>query len=243
MEVISDRRFCVGGGAAFEPGLTVRYALILVGGVDRTHGPENLSVAGLVELKAEFTIVSNGLAEVKYSTRRLQAELEDAEDPNFSDVGAEAPAAGENLIVSIDAELFQDRMTERSANQHHLLEMVEVEIDVQTRQARLQEAEISVQNDHLDNARRLVDQGLIPVARLQDVISAALVSGDALPMEGWLELEPWIAVPCTNNASAGTIATEMETPNSARRRPRSFHGTAFAGWIRRCSAARIGEMT
>lgn len=177
VEVVNYRPFYVGGAVAspgaiaYEPGLTVRHALILAGGLDRSNGPETLSAAGLVELKAKYTSINFALVEVRSRMARLQAELEDTEAPDFSAVGAEEAAAGESSIVLIDARLFHDRMTERLANQDHLrevVELVDLEIDVLTRQARLQEAEISVQKDQLETARALVDQGLMPLTRLQE---------------------------------------------------------------------------
>ena len=62
-------------------------------------------------------------------------------------------------------------MTERSANRDHLRavdELVDLEIDVLTRQARLQEEEMSVQDDQLRSARELVEKGLMPLSRLQE---------------------------------------------------------------------------
>ena len=62
-------------------------------------------------------------------------------------------------------------MTERSANQDHLrevVELVDLEIDVLTRQARFQEEEMSVQNDQLKTSRELVEKGLMPLSRLQE---------------------------------------------------------------------------
>ena len=100
--------------------------MILAGGIDRSNGPEKLTVAGLVELKAKYTSINFALVEVRSRTARLQAELEEAEAPDFSGIGAETSAAGENSIESIDAEIFQDRMTQRSANQDHLREVVEL---------------------------------------------------------------------------------------------------------------------
>ena len=178
VEVVSYRPFYVGGAVAspgaiaYEPGLTVRHALILAGGLDRSNGPEKLTFAGLVELKAKYESINFALAEVKSRAARLQAELEDAEAPDFSAVGAAAPAAaGEASVVSIDADLFRDRMTERSENQDHLrevLELVDLEIDVLSQQTRLQQEEMSVQNDQLENARALVEKGLMPLTRLQE---------------------------------------------------------------------------
>lgn len=182
VEVVSYRPFYVSGAVAnpgsiaFEPGLTVRHALILAGGLDRSDGPEKLSVAGLVELRARYTSVNFALVEVKSRAARLQAELDEASAPDFSDIGPEtggasAPPAGEKSIVSIDARLFEDRMTERAANQDHLrevIELVDLEIDVLMKQARLQQEEISVQNDQLRNSRALVEKGLMPLTRLQE---------------------------------------------------------------------------
>lgn len=178
VEVVSYRPFYVGGAVAapgviaYEPGLTVRHALILAGGVDRSNGPEKLTFAGLVELKAKYESINFALVEVKSRAARLQAELGNAMAPDFSAVGAEAPAAAAGAsVVSIDADLFRDRMTEWSENQDHLrevLELVDLEIDVLSQQTRLQQEEMSVQKDQLDNARALVEKGLMPLIRLQE---------------------------------------------------------------------------
>lgn len=178
VEVVSYRPFYVGGAVAspgaiaYEPGLTVRHALILAGGLDRSDGPEMLTVADLVDLKAKYEAINFALAEVRSRAARLQAELEDNDAPDFSGIVAEAHATvGETSIMSIDADLFRDRMTERSENRDHLWQavaLVDLEIDVLSKQMRLQEEEMAVQNSQLENARALVEKGLMPVVRLQE---------------------------------------------------------------------------
>ena len=89
VEVVSYRPFYVGGAVsqpgaiAYEPGLTVRHGLILAGGIDRSNGPEKLSGAGLVELKANYTSINFELVEVRSRIARLQAELDEAAAPTF----------------------------------------------------------------------------------------------------------------------------------------------------------------
>jgi polysaccharide export outer membrane protein len=182
VEVVSYRPFYVGGAVAnpgavpYEPGLTVRHALILAGGLDRSNGPEKLSFVDLVELTAQHGSVNFALVEVRSRMTRLQAELEEAAAPDFSGLaaqvgGAADPLAAQNPILSIDSELFRDRMTELAANQEHLQDVValiDLEIETLAKQASLQEAEVSIQNDQLRNARTLVEQGVLPLTRLQE---------------------------------------------------------------------------
>lgn len=178
VEVVNYRPFYVGGAVAnpgaipYEPGLTVRHALILAGGLDRSDTPKTLSVVDLVELKAKHRSVEFALVEVRSRMARLEAELAEAAAPDFSGLAPQVGGAAEdNPILSIDSELFRDRMTALSANQDHLREVIallDLEIDVLAQQASLQQEEMSVQNDQFRNARTLVEQGVLPLTRLQE---------------------------------------------------------------------------
>jgi polysaccharide export outer membrane protein len=81
VEIAKYRSFYVGGAVAkpgavdFEPGLTVRHALILAGGLDG-KGAEKMTTEELVELKTKWRTTNYALLQVESRIKRLEAELD-----------------------------------------------------------------------------------------------------------------------------------------------------------------------
>ena len=195
--MVSYRPLYVGGAVknpgaiAFEPGLTVRHALILAGGLDRAEGAERLTQTELVKLKANYQASNSALVEVKSRIARLRAELNDLPAPDFSSVGTPPTReSGERSIVSLDTDLFTEDMAAWAADREHLQDVValiDFEIKVLDRQASLQQQEIALQNDQVKSARTLVEKGVMPLPRLQELErEASRLSRDLLDNQAYM---------------------------------------------------------
>lgn len=196
VEIASYRPFYVGGTVAhpgaidFEPGLTVRHALILAGGLDRSAGPDRVTTEELLELKTKWRTTNYALLQVRSRIARLEAELDHGPKPDFTAVDGEyvAPAA-RSEIEAVDAGLYDDRHAGWEADQDHMrqaIALVDLEIDVLTKQADLQNQERALQQDQVDKARVLVDKGVMPLPRLQELErEASRLSRDLLDNQAY----------------------------------------------------------
>jgi polysaccharide export outer membrane protein len=75
-------------------------------------------------------------------------------------------------VLSLDSGLLRDRLDERSGERTHLkdvLDLVDFELQVLAKQAEHQEKERALQQAEVANARSLVNKGLIPLPRLQEL--------------------------------------------------------------------------
>ena len=178
VEIAAYRPFYIGGAVAnpgaiaFEPGLTVRHAIILAGGLGKT-ADSALTVPEVVELRTKWRTTSLQIVEVESRIARLSAELARQPSADFSAVDARlAATADAKSIVSLDTDMLSDRDTQWTLENAHLqdaLAMVDFEIGVLDKQADLQAGEIELQGDQVAKSRQLREKGLIPLSQLQDL--------------------------------------------------------------------------
>ncbi|MBP1806802.1 polysaccharide biosynthesis/export family protein [Rubellimicrobium aerolatum] len=177
VEFATYRPLYVGGAVArpgaipFEPGLTVRHAIILAGGLDIGAGALPVTAADLDDLRARMRFGSYQLLQVDGQIARLRAELGPGTEADPVEPGLVPPAEAETLL-SLDMDLLSSRLAEREANRAHLrtaLELVASEIDILERQADLQEDERRIQQEELETARSLVERGVMPRSQLQEL--------------------------------------------------------------------------
>jgi len=178
VEISAYRPFYVGGAVArpgeiqFEPGLTVRHAIVLAGGLVRDTDA-GLTLSDAVELRTKWR--SNSLERVAVESRiaRLEAELKRAQSPDFSQIDTRfADKTDATSLMSLDTDLLRDRDQEWTADQEHLkaaLAMVDFEIETLAKQADLQRQEIDLQGDQVEKSRELREKGLIPLSQLQEL--------------------------------------------------------------------------
>lgn len=197
VEIAAYRPFYVGGTVAhpgaidFAPGLTVRHALILAGGLDRGAGPDRTKIQDLVELKTRWRTTNYALLDVESRIARLEAELNHGPKPDFSAVkGPYVDGADKSEIEADDAALYDDRASNYEADREHMrqtIALVDLEIDVLTKQADLQNQERALQQDQVNNARVLVEKGVIPLPRLQELErEASRISRDMLENQAYV---------------------------------------------------------
>jgi len=159
------------GAIDFEPGMTVRHALILAGGAGREQ-EENAKSVDIPELRARWQTTSYQLLQVNSRIARLDAELvrRDTAAPT-SAPGAVLPQ-DRQALVALDSDILKDRLETWTANQAHLrdaLALYDLEIDVLSQQWTLQEGERNLTGQQVDTAKALVEKGLMPLPRLQEL--------------------------------------------------------------------------
>lgn len=176
VEVSTYRPVYVGGAVArpgaigFEVGLTVRQALVLAGGVDKSRSPGMPTTADLLDLKAKFKVNAAELVEVDSEIARLNAELAGSSGPDTGTTAA--PDDDTAPITALDGDLLRDELAAKSSDQAHLQDLVglvDFELDVLSKQATLQEEERETQQSQVDTAKSLHEQGLVPLPRVQEL--------------------------------------------------------------------------
>jgi polysaccharide export outer membrane protein len=178
VEISAYRPFYVGGAVSrpgeipFEPGLTVRHAIVLAGGLVRDTDA-GLTLADVVELRTKWRSNSLERVAVESQIARLEAELKRSESPDFSQIDTRfADKTDATSLMALDTDLLRDRDHEWTADQEHLkaaLAMVDFEIETLAKQADLQQQEIDLQGDQVDKSRELREKGLIPLSQLQEL--------------------------------------------------------------------------
>jgi polysaccharide export outer membrane protein len=179
VEVSTYRPVHVGGAVArpgaigFDVGLTVRQALVLAGGVDRSNDAKLPTTEVLLELKAKFKTNAAELVDVDGSIARLKAALAETPEIDTSTVGQGGITPQDAAsILSLDDNLLRDELATRAADAAHLEDLVglvDFEIDTLAKQATLQEAEQKSQQSEVETARKLHEQGLLPLPRVQEL--------------------------------------------------------------------------
>ena len=195
VEIAAYRPFYVGGAVAdpgavpFSPGLTVRHALILAGGVSQLREAEALTSADLLELQARWQTNRYELLALDATISRLEAELTDAPAPDFRDLEPDAldPDATARLL-DLNRGLFQDALAERREQKEHYsagLALADLEIDVLSRQNEIAEKGQEAHRAQLEQARTLNRKGLLPLPRVQELerqssyMSSSMLEGQA----------------------------------------------------------------
>lgn len=178
------------GAVDFEPGLTVRHALILAGGLATAADASEVDPEAIDELRTRLRFSSYQLLQNDSEIARLNAELGRVPemDPDGIDRGL-VPDEDADRIVTLDADLLGSRIAEWSADQehrHNALALVEEEIRILQRQAELQQSEEQLQNEEIETARSLVDQGLMPLPQLKNLErEASRLSRDLLESQAF----------------------------------------------------------
>ena len=181
VEIAKYRPLYVGGkvkrpGAVdYEPGFTVRHALILAGGPGEAE-QDRLSSANIADLHARWKTATYQLLQVNSRIARLEAELARSEQAEPPVAPGAVPAQDAQALIGLDQKILQDRLATWTGSQAHLREgmaLLDLEIDVLGKQAKLQEKERELDKDQVEAARALVQKGLLPLPRLQELQNAA----------------------------------------------------------------------
>lgn len=177
IEIAKYRPFYVGGKVArpgaieYEPGLTVRHALILAGGAGRSD-EDRLAALDVPGLRAKWQTTSYQLLDVNSRIARLQAELVRNERAQVTSAPTVVPAQDAQVLATLDQKILLDRLQTWTGSQAHLrdgMALLDLEIDVLGQQATLQEKERDIGRQQVEAAQKLVDKGLMPLPRLQEL--------------------------------------------------------------------------
>ncbi|WP_295532789.1 polysaccharide biosynthesis/export family protein [uncultured Thioclava sp.] len=165
------------GAVPYEPGLTVRHALIAAGGLETATSVEPVGIGQVLELLARQRAASLSLAQTDSEIARLKAQLAQADAPAqdppemAQNAAPDAPAEA-RAIQKIDSDLLRDLSFQRSSNLAYAktaVKLAEVEIDVLEQQATFQKHEQQLQHDEVERTRTLVERGLVPLPQLMEL--------------------------------------------------------------------------
>ena len=179
VEVASYRRVYVGGsvGAAgsldFVPGLTVRQAVIAAGGSRLPQAEGKTTAEATLASLAERRALTFRLAQASARIVRLNAEL--AGEPSMGQADADSLAPPAILADTMQAEAalltdIRQRQDDRKEYTGKLLRMLSSELDTLLEQVKLQESEADLQQSEINDVRQLVERGLTPRTRLQELL-------------------------------------------------------------------------
>ncbi|MGV8988313.1 MAG: polysaccharide biosynthesis/export family protein [Cypionkella sp.] len=186
VEVSSYRPIYVGGAVKvsgevpYQPGLTVRQALIAAGGFDLLQNEKSADVGNLLELLARRQATIQNLAQSDSQIARLKAQL--AEDTQSQDAQPKRSDAGPDVILGstadakqitpVDRDLLGALGAQRKADRAYAdtaVSLVQLELDVLTQQSELQKKERDLQRQEVENTSVMVEKGLVPLPRLTDL--------------------------------------------------------------------------
>lgn len=159
------------GSIDFEPGMTVRHALILAGGAGQDQ-EQNAAAVDIPELRAKWKTVSYQLLQVNSRIARLDSELARRETAAPPAAAGSVPAQDRDALASLDGNILKDRLQTWTENQVHLrdaLALYDLEIDVLDQQSGLQKNERDLTGRQVETTRALVEKGLVPLPRLQEL--------------------------------------------------------------------------
>lgn len=155
------------GEVPFQPGLTVRQAIITAGGVDAAIEDKAPGLGQILELLARQRSAADSLQDLDSKIARLKLQLEELKPD-----AVEPAKDGSATVQSVDAALLDDLMAQRSADRDYAEKataLTDVELDVLSQLAAHQADERALQKAEVESMRTLVERGLAPLSRLQEL--------------------------------------------------------------------------
>jgi len=159
------------GAIEYEPGLTVRHAIILAGGLGQARDDASATV-DVAELRARWQTATYQLMQIDSRIARLNAELLRDEPTQPEQTTAQGGTARAGPLVAVDRSILADRLATWSESQRHLrdeMSLFDLEIDVLGQQASIQDQERALVTEQVEAAKGLVEKGLMPLPRLQEL--------------------------------------------------------------------------
>ncbi len=201
------------GAVAYEPGLTVRKAVALAGGLARSEETNGVPPEELMKLNAQWRASSFAMLEVQSRIGRLKAELDGRRDvPAETAADPAVPPASADEIQSLDRGLLAGSLDLHDKEQVHmkdLLGLTDFLLGVLQEQARYLERERTLQQKEVSSARALAEKGAMPLTRL-----SALEREEARLGRDILELKAYIA---RSQQDKETLAYELAATDRKRK--------------------------
>lgn len=157
------------GEVPFQPGLTVRQAIIAAGGVAADAEDKAPGLGEILELLTRQRAAAQSLAALDSQIARLKAELADADALAVTGVPADASNAA---VQAVDAALLGDLFAQRQSDRAYAdkaTALTDVELDVLNQLAAHQADEQALQHAEVEAMRKLIERGLAPLTRLQEL--------------------------------------------------------------------------
>lgn len=157
------------GEYRFRSGITVLQALALSGGPLRTTAGSG----DAVRLAGEFKQTANAILRSHVRIARLQAELADADEPDFKQVQAgDADAGAMADIVAQERVIFTARKNELARQSKALADLRDLlNAEINVLQEKIKAADMAIQNaqKELNSVTVLVDKGIAVASRKSDL--------------------------------------------------------------------------
>lgn len=159
------------GSYAFRPGMTVRHAIALAGGVGmRAEGPS------LAESWGQYKGAALALLRAQARTIRLEAERSGLDKPDFSKLTASrADQTFLARLIQLESEQFAERREESHREATYLkklLEAARAQVDQLTKQRVSEEESIQSLSADLERMKSLFGRKVVPVTRVSDAVQA-----------------------------------------------------------------------
>lgn len=167
------------GAYPFEPGLTVRQALVLAGGLARATDAAAPTPADAIQLTADTRATAFQLLQTESRIALLKAQIAEADriDTEALDHTLADPQTVRQ-VIALDKALLDDSRKGIAAEQSHtdaLLALVDKELAFLGQQSDLQSSEQAAVEANLHDARNLLAKGLVPASRVKDIEREALL--------------------------------------------------------------------
>ncbi len=181
VEVVEYRPFFIGGDVAkggaypYQPGITVRQAITLAGGLDmvRFRFGENPFIRA-ADLRNEYETLSVDRLKLELKQRRVKAELDGAAKVDFSDLGASTvPAVTIREIVDLERDRFQqdrDAYNRDTATLKATAKEAQTNLAALVAQGQAEGAAAQQEERNAETMRGYVERGVSPAVRLTETL-------------------------------------------------------------------------
>lgn len=169
------------GERPFRPGMTVRQAISLAGGLDRLHQRANNPFAMPEDFRADYEVLSAQLAAEEAKIWRLRSLL--GENVQFSRSSVALPPGFNSRLQQVERDQLQAAVDDRDKDGALLRKAIDhADSQMATLADKNQNDKQASDDDQTDyrNVKALFDKGLTASARLSDARRAALLSADQL---------------------------------------------------------------
>jgi polysaccharide biosynthesis/export protein len=178
LQVLEHRPIYLNGDVAkpgeqpFRSGMTVRQAIAVAGGYDLARLQMENPILQLTDLKTSHNTLWTRLAAAQIRVARLEAELEDRDEIDSSDLaGAPLPSNMLPAVERLESELFANRVSDHSKEKQAIgVALQHTERRLNLLSERQQNEQTATEEDTLEYERvkKLFEEKLIPITRVNE---------------------------------------------------------------------------
>jgi polysaccharide export outer membrane protein len=168
------------GELAFRPGMTVRQAIALGGGVGSARGTGTDPLFMTRDLRAQYQSLMSEVAVERTRVARIEGEIR-ADAPSFEGLlsDLQLPESTRQQILSNEKELHRARQTELERESVYLQsenKRAGERLVILKKQQVQEEEGLSLDTADWERVRGLFEKGMVPVTRLSDTRRSVLLS-------------------------------------------------------------------